>query len=35
MTAEETQSICADASGAIENGIKDLQLEMFAALVCQ
>jgi tetratricopeptide (TPR) repeat protein len=35
MTAAETESICGDASGAIDNGLANMQIEMFAALVCR
>lgn len=35
MTAAETESICRDARGAIDNGLADMQIEMFIALVCK
>jgi tetratricopeptide (TPR) repeat protein len=35
MTAAETESICRDANGAIDNGLGNMQIEMFAALVCK
>ena len=35
MTPAETETICRDASGAIENGLANMQIEMFAALVCK
>ena len=35
MTPEETESICRDAKGAIDNGLANMQIEMFAALVCK
>jgi tetratricopeptide (TPR) repeat protein len=35
MTAEETESICRDAIAAIDNGAASMQIDMFAALVCE
>ncbi len=35
MTAAETESICRDARGAIDNGLADMQIDMFIALVCK
>jgi tetratricopeptide (TPR) repeat protein len=35
MTTAETESICRDARGAIDNGLANMQIEMFAALVCK
>jgi tetratricopeptide (TPR) repeat protein len=35
MTAAETESICGDARAAIDSGLADMQIDMFAALVCK
>lgn len=35
MTPAETESICRDASAAIDSGLANMQIDMFAALVCE
>jgi tetratricopeptide (TPR) repeat protein len=35
MTPTETQQVCAEITKALELGLKNMQLDMFAALVCQ
>ena len=35
MTPTETQKVCAEVTKALELGLKNMQLDMFAALVCQ
>lgn len=35
MTPTETQQVCAEVTKALDLGLKEMQLDMFAALVCQ
>jgi hypothetical protein len=35
MTPDETAMVCADVSEALDLGLKDMQIDMFAALVCR
>ena len=35
MTPEETQMVCSETTKAIDLGLKDMKMDMFAALVCR
>ncbi len=35
MTPEETEFVCSEITQALESGMKDMQMDLFAALVCR